>query len=56
MLSRRLTPLLDPKDQLGVDRWVITFNNDGKQGVPEFNREGERRGQREITMGLGSSG
>jgi hypothetical protein len=48
--------VLDPEDQLGVDEWVITFSSDGKQGVLEFNREGERRGQKEITVGLGSSG
>jgi hypothetical protein len=32
------------------------LQRDGKQGVLEFNREGERRGQREITVRLGSSG
>jgi hypothetical protein len=44
--------LLDPKDQLGVDQWVITFNSNVKQRFLRLTKRkrGEDRGR--FTVGF----
>jgi hypothetical protein len=47
-MERIRRAVLNPEEQVGVDRSVITFNSDGKQGVLEFKREREREREREM--------